>query len=128
MKNSMHQVSLKFYLIMLILIVLPAAIRADVVTDWNQIGITAMVNAGRGQAAMYPDLAYEHVAVYDAVNAIDGRYTQFAIHPASVPAGASKEAAAIEAAYTVLVTLFPSQSGYLDTQRTNSLSAIPDGT
>src|SRR5437016_5319862 len=98
MKNYMHEVSLKFYLITLIVIVLPAAVRADVVTDWNQIGMTAMISAGRGQAAIYPDLAYEHVAVYDAVNAIDGRYTQFAIHPASVPAEASKEAAAIEAA------------------------------
>ena len=49
----------------------PSTTRGDVVTDWNQIGITAMVSAGRGQAPMYPDLAYEHIAIYDAVNAID---------------------------------------------------------
>jgi len=106
----------------------PSTTRGDVVTDWNQIGITAMVSAGRGQAPMYPDLAYEHIAIYDAVNAIDGRYTPFAVQPSSVPAGASDEAAAISAAYTVLITIYPTQAGYLNAQYAASLAAIPDGT
>ena len=48
-------------------------------------------------------LAYVHAAIYDTVNAIDGRYTVYAVTPSSVPPGSSKEAAAIAAAYTVLI-------------------------
>ena len=38
----------------------------------------------------------------DAISSIDGNYTPFATHVANVPAGASREAAAIEAAYRIL--------------------------
>ena len=83
--------------------------RADVISDWNAIGVTACLTARRGPAS-YVDLAYMHLAVYDAVNAIDGEYSVFAVSPSTVPAGASQEAAAVAAAYKVLIALFPSQN------------------
>ena len=100
--------------------------RADVISDWNAIGVTACLTAGRGPAS-YVDLAYMHLAVYDAVNAIDGEYSVFAVSPSTVPVGASQEAAAVAAAYKVLIALFPSQNIFLDAQYATSLAAIPNG-
>ena len=115
----------KFALMLLILIGLPSAARADAVTDWNAYGASAVVTAARGPGG-YIDLAYMHIAMYDAVNAIDGRYSVFAVHPTNVPAGSSKEAAAIAAAYNVLLALFPAQQVVLDPNYAASLAAIPD--
>jgi hypothetical protein len=99
--------------------------RADAVTDWNAIGVTTLLLTPKGPAG-YVDLAYMHIAVYDAVNAIDGRYSVFAVSPTSVPARASKEAAAIAAAYNVLLALYPAQQAVLDANYAASLAAIPD--
>ena len=48
--------------------------------------------------------AYMHIAMYDAISSIDGNYIPFATHVANAPAGASREAAAIEAAYRMAST------------------------
>ena len=111
--------------LMPILIGVPAAARADAVTDWNAFGVSAVLTAAR-MAGGYVDLAYMHIAMYDAVNAIDGRYSEFAVHPSHVPAGSSKDAAAIAAAYRVLIALFPTQQVVLDANYAASLAAIPD--
>src|SRR3954469_23917091 len=104
---------LKIALMLLILVGWPTAARADAVTDWNAYGVSAVLTAARGPGG-YVDLAYMHISMYDAVNAIDGRYSVFAVHPTNVPARSSKEAAAIAAAYSVLVALFPAQQMVLD--------------
>lgn len=107
----------------------PGATKADKVTDWNLIALTTEANLGRtNNAVIGTDLAYMHIAVYDAVNAIDGRHTVFAVRPTSVPPGASQEAAAVEAAYRVLRSIMPASQGpFLDAQYAASLATIPDG-
>src|SRR5215203_6067575 len=87
-------------LILFALALMPASAKADVVTDWNEIGNTAVVtNAKRPAAAAIVDMAYIHAAMYDAVNAIDHRYTNYAAAPAIAPSPlTSKEAAAATAA------------------------------
>jgi hypothetical protein len=102
----------------------PTIANADVVGDWNETASNVIVAKG-AQGAVY--LAMVHVAIYDAVNAIDRRYTVFAVKPTSNPIGASKEAAAAAAAYRVLVTLWPDQKTLLDTALAASLAGIPDG-
>jgi len=102
-----------------------AAARADAVTDWNSYGAAAVITAARGPGG-YVDLAYMHIAMYDAVNAIDRRYAVFAVSPSTVPAGAAQDAAAVAAAYTVLRTLFPAQQATLDAGYATSLAAIPN--
>ncbi len=105
----------------------PVSARADKVTDWNAIGIAAAVtNAGKPPAASVIDLTYMHAAIYDAVNAIDGRFNVYAVKPSSVPSDASTEAAAVAAAYNVLKSLLPTQQAFLDTQYAASLATIPD--
>ena len=113
------------FVLLLILISLPSAARADAATDWNAYGVSAVLTAARG-AGGYVDLAYMHIAMYDAVNAIDRRYSVFAVQPTSVPAGSSKEAAAVAAAYNVLLALFPAQQVVLDARYAASLAAVPD--
>ena len=77
----------KFALMLLVVIALPSAARADAVTDWNAYGVSAVITAARGPGG-YVNLAYMHIAIYDAINAIDGRYSAFAVHPTHIPAGA----------------------------------------
>ncbi|HEX7421774.1 MAG TPA: vanadium-dependent haloperoxidase, partial [Thermoanaerobaculia bacterium] len=98
------------------------------INDWNGIAVTTIVtNAGKPPAVATIDLVYVNVAMYDAVNAIDGRYSVFAVSPATTPTGASEEAAAIAAAYNVLKTFYPGQATFLDGQYAASLVPIPDG-
>src|SRR5215813_6183800 len=102
--------------------VLPPPAWAEVIGDWNATAATVIVNKG---AAGSVYLAFLHAPMYDAVNAIDGRYTVFAVKPASDPRGASKEAAAAAAAYKVLLSLWPDQQPVLDAALAASLAAIP---
>jgi len=62
------------------------------------------------------------VAVHDAVNSITGKHGTHGAH-GPAPAGASPEAAAIAAAHTMLMSLFPSQSGTFIPARAASLAA-----
>jgi hypothetical protein len=106
----------------------PRLAGADKVTDWNEIGaIAAVTNAAKSPPAATIDLAYMHIAIYDAVNAIDGRYRPFAITSTNVPQGASEEAATVAAAYNTLLNLLPTQQAYLDAAYAASLATIPDG-
>src|SRR6185436_11501322 len=72
--------------------------KADVVTDWNAI-TTATVTGSPPQQARFASIT--HAAVFDAVNAIDRRYTVYAVSP-PVTLPASQGAAAAAAAHGVL--------------------------
>jgi hypothetical protein len=102
-----------------------AAIKADVVTDWDRIASDVLV--ANPTAHPFIHLAMTHVAMFDAVNAIDRGYSVYAIRPQADTAGASPEAAAAAAGYFLLSSLFPNQQGVLDSAYTASLAAIPDG-
>ena len=94
---------------------LSAAIKADVVTDWNQTTLAtqdAIAGAIRTPPAARA-LAMVHVAIFDSVNAIDRKYTPYAVAALADP-GASPEAAAAAAAHAVLVNLYPSRQVNLD--------------
>jgi hypothetical protein len=106
------------------LLTIPA--RADVIMDWNAkadaIGIEKQLlntaNA-RGQAML-------HVAMFEAINAIDKRYTPYKLNLVADRV-TSREAAASSAAHDVLVALYPDQKADLDATLATSLSAIADG-
>jgi hypothetical protein len=98
--------------------------RPDVIADWNATAVSVIVSKG-AQGPVY--LALMQAAVFDAVNAIDGRYQTYAVKPTSATRGASQEAAAAAAAYGVLLGVWPDQRTVLDTALAASLAAIPDG-
>jgi hypothetical protein len=71
-------------------------------------------------------MAIVHVAMFDAANAIDGRYESYTgIAPAL--AGSSADAAIAQAAHDTLVALFPSQSPLMDDYLAEDLGRVPDG-
>ena len=67
--------------------------------------------------------AIVQAAVFDAVNGIDQRYAPIHVPPAG-PAGASPEAAAVQAAYATLVQLYPTQKSLFDARLAVSLAVI----
>ena len=71
-------------------------------------------------------MSYTQTAVYDALVGIDGTYAPFGPQIAA-PAGASRDAAVVEAAYETLALYIPVVGGSVGTARTASLAAIPDG-
>ena len=114
-------------LLSLALLSVAPIVKADKVTDWNAIGAQVLITGGNAGAAGSVDMAYMHIAIYDAVNAIEGGYTVFAVSPSIVPPGASTEAATVEAAYRTLRYFYPAQAAFLDAQYAASLATIPDG-
>jgi hypothetical protein len=101
--------------------------RADTVTDWNQQATDALiVTAGQGPTVSVLHLAMVHGAVYDAVNAIDGRHDPYLGAPRA-RGWYSKDAAVATAAYRVLVNIVPAQQVALEARYQASLAAIPEG-
>jgi hypothetical protein len=102
-----------------------APARADVVTDWNA---TTLLYVGGGPGNTPPpgraglagllDITLVHLAIHDAVQAIEGRFQPYSY---STPGSGSVEAAAAAAAHRVLVRLYPGQQGPLDTLYNNYL-------
>jgi membrane-associated phospholipid phosphatase len=107
----------------IILLFTAASMRADEIADWNGIMFHAAEVAGTSPIVMTRFAAIVQVAVFDAVNGIEGRYTPVHV-PAAAPPGASQRAAAVMAAYGTLVNLYPAQKAYLDQQRESSLNSI----
>lgn len=97
--------------------------RADEVTEWNQHMLDALIAANAGGIVATRHAAIVQAAVYDAVNGIQRRYTPIYVTAEAVP-GASVRAAVVQAAYEVLVKLFPNQKADLDAKRAASLTAI----
>jgi hypothetical protein len=104
---------------------LAAPARGDVIMDWNAkadaIGIErqlANTNNARAQAML-------HVAMFEAVNAIDRRYAPYGLK-LEVNGTASREAAAASAAHDVLLALYPDQKSDLGALLAQSLSGIAD--
>jgi hypothetical protein len=102
---------------------------ADVVTDWNKTMVDALYVSHTAPQPGTRVGAIVQTAVFDAVNGISQRYTQF--HPevigATAPRGASKRAAAVGAAYTALVALFPAQKATFDAQLQATLPKFSNG-
>jgi hypothetical protein len=97
--------------------------RADQISNWNTIMFRAAQTAGTTPLVMTRVAAIVQGAVFDAVNGIERRYTPLHVDPAAAP-GASKRAAAVLAAYTTLVSIYPTQKPMLDQELASSLSSI----
>jgi hypothetical protein len=108
---------------------------ADEVTDWNAMMLRVAVIAGTSPLNMARVTAIVQASVFDAVNGIDRRYTPIHVAPAAPP-GASRRAAAVQAAYVALIKHYgtgglfvppaANQQGPLDSKRRAALTAIAD--
>jgi hypothetical protein len=115
----------------------------NTVAQWSQITEDTVVGVGMLADEGFIYMAYVSAAIYDAVVAIEGGFEPYG--PAiDVPAGASVDAAVVEAAYRTLSAYFPPEScnpvsppaAYafclgvrprLDAFYAEALSAIPPG-
>lgn len=116
--------SLSFLLAKATLALAPAAF-ADVVLDWNEIGLARTIAAKQLPPDAARAMAIMHVAMFDAVNAIEMRYRPYAY--AGPRRDASPEAAAVAAAHGSLASLFPEHAQALDAAYAESLSRLPAG-
>lgn len=94
---------------------------ADPVAAWNQISENAVKAAGHPPPVAALDFAIVHLAIYDAVESIEGRFEPYNTR---VPgATGSLSAAAAKAGHDTLVGLFPAQAGALDLVYADFLAA-----
>lgn len=92
-----------------------------VVREWNVLAEgTIPTSAGPTLPRSY---AMMHIAMFDAVNSIEGGYTAYRVR---IPATrlASSEAAAAQAAHDVLVSLYPANTTKFDTALAARLATI----
>jgi hypothetical protein len=110
----------------LLMVLATCIARADTVTDWNQTAIEVMKVANSAGNPWSRTLAMVHVAMSDAINAVQDRYTR-AVAMGPAVAGASAEAAAATAARHILAQLYPNQKALIEEAYAASLQAVPDG-
>jgi len=95
---------------------------ANVITDWDTKAVAIVAPAPLGQR----ELAMVHVAMFDAVNAIERRYRPYLVQPTALKT-TSQDAAAATAAATVLAGLHPQAAAEIKAALATSLAAIADG-
>jgi hypothetical protein len=95
----------------------------DPVLEWNAIMVNTTATQNPIVQARFA--AITQLAVFEAVNAIEKDFDPY-LGTVVAPRTASAEAAAVEAAYTVLKQYFPNAPG-LDDARAASLMRIKDG-
>src|ERR1700704_3086524 len=100
-------------------------VQADLVTDWNDVTMEAVIAARDAQPTQARSVTMVHVAMFEAINAIERRYTPYVVKVVPSP-GASREAAAASAAYAVLTKLYPNQRASFDKTYAISMAKIPD--
>ena len=101
---------------------------ADAVLTWNEhlAEIVTTDDAQMGPTRSSRAYAMMHVAVYDAVNAIDQSHTPFALTE-TAPQTASIDAAVAAAARAVIVALYPDQEAVVDQWYDDELALVTDG-
>jgi hypothetical protein len=92
---------------------------------WNQVLLNAILTDDSTPPVASRAMAMVQMAVFDAVNAVDGTPTRFV--SVAAPSGSSPEAAVASAAHRVLSYLYPVQTASFDASLTDSLGKIPNG-
>ena len=100
----------------------------DVILQWNRVlgQILQIPNAQPPTVNSVRSFAMMHLAMFDAVNSIDGTYTPYLTDVQSTGKGSIKAAAAY-AAHDVLASLYPAQQAIFTSELADSLVGIPAG-
>jgi hypothetical protein len=98
---------------------------ADVITDWDEKAVAAGYTAKQGPPPHSRIVAMVHLAMFEAVNSIDGRYRPYRARLVAEP-GASREAAAAAAAHYVLTRIYPDQAKDMDQALQVSIAGVAD--
>jgi hypothetical protein len=95
----------------------------DPVLQWIGIMNTTVLAGGTNPLATTRVVALVSGSVFDAVNGINPRFAPLHV-VAKGPASASQRAAAVQAAFVMLVKLYPTQNASLKAQRDASIAMI----
>jgi hypothetical protein len=101
-------------------------LRADVVTDWNEITLNAIRTQRLSPQVASRALAIVHASIFDAVNGITHTHEPYLVQ-GKAPGIASVQAAALAAAHTALKNLFPTQQLTFDAAYNQAVNLIPAG-
>jgi hypothetical protein len=104
----------------------PGSARADMITHWNAKAEAIAIEKRTMPPPNARIMAILHVAMFEAVNAIDKRYAPYRL-ALSADKSVSRDAAAAAAAHTVLTVVHPDQQASLDVALKASLAAIAEG-
>lgn len=113
-------------LLALLMLAIPRKLAAtvpDPVLEWIGIMNSTVITGGTNPLVTSRVVALVSGSVFDAVNGINPRYRPLHVTP-HASASASQRAAAVQAAYAILINLYPTQSTSLAAARENSLHAI----
>jgi PAP2 superfamily len=99
------------------------------VIEWNRTLLVMVRTPGAQAPTIHSTRSFAilHAAIYDAVNNIDRTFSPYAVRLPNVSRGASRPAAADQAAHDVLVVLYPAFQATLDAELQQDLAQIPDG-
>jgi hypothetical protein len=103
---------------------LAAAATPDPVLEWIGIMNDTAIAGGSNPIVTGRIAALVSASVFDAVNGIEPRFHSLYVKP-NAPRHASRRAAAIQAAYVILLDAYPAQSAALTARRNASLAALP---
>lgn len=102
-----------------------SAVQAEMAADWQELANGFAKAEKQSGAERQRGLAILHAAMFDAANGVEGRYHPYAYQGDTV-AGASAEAAVIQAAATVLRELVPGQQQQIQAMADEKLAEISD--
>ena len=110
---------------------LAATAAPNVITDWDQKGVATVQgdvpSAPRiGPVGATRIMAVMHIAMFEAVNAVDGKYEPYK-GQANPDPGCSQQAAAATAAARVLIKMHPESTAKTQQELDAYLAAIPAG-
>lgn len=96
---------------------------SDIIVAWNE-ALRPSIPPGPSPAQRF--YAMLHIAMFDAVNAIERVYMPYRLR-IRVPHGASPEAAAAQAGHDILTALFPAQQATFDALLESQIAGLPPG-
>jgi hypothetical protein len=97
----------------------------DAVVRWNRIATEAAAAAQTDPLTESRLFSILHIAIHDAVNAIDRRYESYRFKASTAPS-ASLDAAIAAAAHAVLTELLPAAKSTFDAAHEEALRSIPN--
>ncbi|WP_245524626.1 vanadium-dependent haloperoxidase [Methylobacterium nonmethylotrophicum] len=99
--------------------------QADIVMDWNAKADAIAADKQLGPSPHGRNLALLHTAIFEAVNAVQGRYAPYRLSLVTEP-DASDEAAAAKAGHDILVALYPDQKESLNAMLVRMLAGLDE--
>jgi hypothetical protein len=99
---------------------------ANVIVEWNARAEAIAVKKKMLPPPNARGMAMLHIAMFEAVNAMERRYSSYRLN-LTAARNVSKEAAAATAAHAVLIALHPDEQEAVNAALQASLAAVPEG-